>query len=227
MNNYPPQTDGALAPTRYRARSSKFANSQFSKQEDQLLTNLVKQNLPWEIIATHFPDKSMKQVIAHWTKVLDPVIVRGGWTQEEDLKILEWVSEHGPKKWEGMAAQLPGRIAKQCRERYVNHLDPHVNKGEWTEEEDQAITHLVSQYGTKWSLISKHLPGRTDNSIKNRYNSMKKKQEYLDNLCKQNIPSLYHRLVNRSQNPGYLGGTTVQNGPIILAPLGSTSAPQI
>ena len=58
------------------------------------------------------------------------------WTNEEDMKVMELVSEYGPQKWTFIAEHLPGRIGKQCRERWHNHLNPKINKNIWGEEEE-------------------------------------------------------------------------------------------
>jgi hypothetical protein len=93
---------------------------------------------------------------------------KNAWTQEEDALLSRIISEHGHGQWTQVAQYLPGRVGRQCRERWFNHLAPEVKKGDWSREEDQLIVAAVREHGTKWSTIQRQLPGRSDNSIKNR-----------------------------------------------------------
>jgi hypothetical protein len=86
------------------------------------------------------------------------------------------VTESGPRGWTKIAAKLPGRIGKQCRERWHNHLDPSIDRSPFSAEEDAKIIGLVKQFGPKWAKISKELRGRTDNGIKNRWNATLKRR---------------------------------------------------
>ena len=150
----------------------------WSPEQDQLLTAAVKQwgEKNWKAIANQVPDRTDSQCLHRWTKVLNPKIKKGLWQPEEDKLLVDLVRESGPKGWTKIAQQLPGRIGKQCRERWHNHLDPAINRGPFTEAEDAKIISLVREHGPKWAAISKFLEGRTDNGIKNRWNATLKRR---------------------------------------------------
>jgi hypothetical protein len=166
------------SPTRARPQFRINRNTQWTHEEDELLKTLIGDSptVSWCALARFLPNKKPSQIAGRWDKVLNPALVKGCWTHEEDCLILQFVKVHGDMDWAGLARTLPGRTGKQCRERYKNHLNSNVNHADWTVEEDDKLIELHGTYGNAWTKIAAVFPGRTDNAIKNHWNSTVKKR---------------------------------------------------
>ncbi|XP_022719791.1 transcription repressor MYB6-like [Durio zibethinus] len=121
---------------------------------------------------------------------------KGAWTKEEDKRLIDYIRVHGEGCWRSLpkAAGLL-RCGKSCRLRWINYLRPDLKRGNFTEEEDELIIKLHSLLGNKWSLIAGKLPGRTDNEIKNYWNTHIKKK-----LISRGIDPQTHRPLNETAN---------------------------
>ena len=163
--------------THSTSQSTTTKKGKWTSEEDKLLSSLVKlyNYRNWKTISKNIPGRSSIQCLHRWTKILQPGLVKGPWTPQEDQKLHDWVKKHGATKWTLCAEGIPGRSGKQCREHWNNSLNPDVKKGSWSSEEDYLIMVFYKKYGGSWKKIIPIFNKRTENSIKNRFFSQLRK----------------------------------------------------
>jgi hypothetical protein len=155
----------------------------------------------WNDIAANFYDRTAIDCLTTWQTITNPPVIKGkgSWTADEDTILREKRALYG-RKWAKIAAHLPGRQGKQCRERFVNHLDPELKKGEWTDDEEAILIAMHEHHGNRWANISKQLPGRSDNDVKNHWYStiQRKFQQHGKDVSTSNDSQAFPRFVRES-----------------------------
>jgi len=145
------------------------------EQDEELRIAVERHNgQNWKAIASMVTCRDHVQCLQRWKKVLQPGLIKGMWTEEEDALLVQLMNASKVKNWAEIAKQVPGRTAKQCRERWSLNLDPSINRSSWTKSEDDLLIKLHSDMGNKWAEIKRHLNGRTENGVKTRFKSLER-----------------------------------------------------
>ncbi|KAK8493215.1 hypothetical protein V6N13_021461 [Hibiscus sabdariffa] len=111
-------------------------------------------------------------------------VKKGPWTPEEDIMLVSYIQEHGPGNWRSVPTNTGLlRCSKSCRLRWTNYLRPGIKRGNFTQQEEKMIIHLQALLGNRWAAIASYLPQRTDNDVKNYWNThLRKKLQKGQNL---------------------------------------------
>ena len=161
------------------------------EQDNQLIKAELKYGAGnWCKIAKHVQGRSNHQCLHRWRHLLKSDLVRdikSSWTIKEDTKLTYLVKEKGAKRWKQIASQLPGKKPKQCRERWHNHLNPNIKKDSWSLQEEMILFIINRDHGNKWKELTSILECRSDNNIKNHWNSIMKSkyQQIFDEIDRQ------------------------------------------
>jgi hypothetical protein len=148
----------------------------WTPEDDAALTDaLTKYGTKWVKVVPLVPGRTKGQCIKRRQKLLDAIdpttaSKKGKWAMQQDANLFKAVKKHGENNWNAVATLVPGRTNHQCRQRWTTSLDPAINRGEWTVEEDANLTAAVKKHGgSNWSAVSALVPGRTNGQCGKRW----------------------------------------------------------
>ena len=158
------------SPISKRIRKRKEKNRWTDSDYNSLISLVKSLGEDWPAISNHLPHKTPHQCMQKF-KNSQKSVKRGNWAEDEDKLLLGWVKANGPTRWTECSKLIYGRCGKQCRERWINILNPKVKKGNWNDHEQSIIFEQLRAFKTSWSSMTDVLEGRTENAIKNYFYS--------------------------------------------------------
>ncbi|PWA72019.1 myb domain protein 4r1 [Artemisia annua] len=155
-----------------RSLNPSILNNEWTPTEDEELRKAVAEygETNWQLIASILSGRTGTQCSNRWKKSLNPLRERvGRWDSDEDKRLKIAVRLFGAKNWHKITKFVPGRMAPQCRERWVNCLDPSLKMDKWTEEEDMKLKAAVEEHNYSWARVAACIPQRTDSQCRRRW----------------------------------------------------------
>jgi len=162
------EEENSIKKINLKKRSKIVLKCRWSIEEEKKLFNLItKKKKDWDCIASNFPDKSKEQCYTKYSKLITN-FKKGKWTEEEDKLVIELANKFN-FKWKLVASDYKHRSLTQIKQRYYNCLDPAINRGIFSEEEDLLLMEKFKIHGADWKKISDFFLNRPSNLIKNRF----------------------------------------------------------
>jgi hypothetical protein len=143
----------------------------------------------------------------------------------EDAQLKSFVDSFGLHDWYAISLRMPGRTARQCKERWANYLAPSLNTAAWTSEEDNLLLAKQREYGSRWAVIAKFFPNRTDGMVKNRFNRLLRRQTRMREVQLMQGPIALMWILghwNRDTTPKHTQPTQT-----VVEPIGEQESPVI
>ncbi|XP_071901780.1 uncharacterized protein [Coffea arabica] len=192
-----------------RSLNASIIKREWTEEEDNQLRAAVEAfgESNWQVVASAMEGRIGTQCSNRWMKSLHPARQRvGKWTPEEDKRLKVAVMLFGPKTWKKIARFVPGRTQVQCRERWVNCVDPSLNRNDWTQEEDSKLKAAIEEHGYCWSKVAACVPPRTDSQCRRRWKVLLPHEvPWLQAAKKMQRAALISNFVDReSERPGLL-----------------------
>ncbi|XP_048614399.1 snRNA-activating protein complex subunit 4-like isoform X2 [Brassica napus] len=156
-----------------RSLNADILRKEWTAEEDDQLRAAVELygEKDWQTVANALEGRAGTQCSNRWKKTLHPTRTRvGKFSSEEEKRLKVAVTLFGAQNWHKIARFVPGRTSTQCREKWANCLDPNVNHGKWSKEEDAKLREAMAEHEIgNWSKIASHVPRRTDNQCRRRW----------------------------------------------------------